>query len=242
MKRIGVVTGTRAEYGYLRPLLQAIQDESTMELRVYATGMHLLKEYGDSIKEIEKDGFSISKRIDMGSKAMSSDFDLAVSIGKGVVGFAEALKEEQPDLVFVFGDRTEPFAASIASTSMNIPVAHIAGGEVGMGDIDHVMRHAISKLSHLHFVQTDDSKQRLIRLGEEEWRIHNVGSLTLDTILSAQLRTRSELSKDYNIELGNFILIAYHPVSTEWEDAERQIRVVLDSVVTFRFHIYDETL
>lgn len=231
MKRIGVVTGTRAEYGYLRPLLKAISKEPTLELRVYVTGLHLRKGYGDSIREIERDGFEIAKRIDMGSKAMSSQYELAISIGKGVIGFADALAEDQPNLVFVFGDRTEPFAASIASTSMNIPVAHIAGGEIGMGDIDHVMRHAISKLSHLHFVQTEESKQRLIKLGEEEWRIHNVGSLTLDTILSTELRTSEELTRDYNFEFGKFILIAYHPVSTEWENAEKQIRLVLDSVV-----------
>lgn len=233
MKRIGVVTGTRAEYGYLRPLLKAISKEPTLELRVYVTGLHLRKGYGDSIREIERDGFEIAKRIDMGSKAMSSQYELAISIGKGVIGFADALAEDQPNLVFVFGDRTEPFAASIASTSMNIPVAHIAGGEIGMGDIDHVMRHAISKLSHLHFVQTEESKQRLIKLGEEEWRIHNVGSLTLDTILSTELRTSEELTRDYNFEFGKFILIAYHPVSTEWENAEKQIRLVLDSVVDY---------
>ncbi|MHA2022414.1 MAG: UDP-N-acetylglucosamine 2-epimerase, partial [Candidatus Thorarchaeota archaeon] len=231
MKRIGVVTGTRAEYGYLRPLLHAISNEPTLNLRIYATGMHLLKDYGNSIREIEKDGFEISRQIDMGSKAMSLEYDLPISIGTGIIGFANVFHEEQPDLVFVFGDRIEPFSASIASTSMNIPVAHIAGGEIGMGDIDHVMRHAISKLSHLHFVQTEESRHRLIRLGEEEWRIHNVGALTLDTILNIELRTREDLSKEYNIDLGKFVLIAYHPVSTEVKDAKNQMQLVFDSVV-----------
>ncbi|KXH76727.1 MAG: hypothetical protein AM326_06690 [Candidatus Thorarchaeota archaeon SMTZ-45] len=231
MKRIGVVTGTRAEYGYLRPLLYAISNEPTLELRVYASGMHLLKEYGDSIKEIERDGFEIIRRIDMGSKAMLDEHDLPISIGTGIIGFADVFAEEKPDLVIVFGDRIEPFSAAIASTTMNIPVAHIAGGEIGLGDIDHVMRHAISKLSHLHFVQTEESRHRLIKLGEEDWRIHNVGSLTLDTILNTELRSREELSKRYNFEFGKFILIAYHPVSTEWEHAEKQMSLVLDSVV-----------
>lgn len=230
MKRIGVVTGTRAEYGYLRPLLHAISSEPTFELRVYATGMHLLKEYGDSIKEIENDGFEIIRRIDMGSKAMLVECDLPISIGTGIIGFANTFAEEKPDLVIVFGDRTEPFAAAIASTTMNTPVAHIAGGEIGMGDIDHVMRHAISKLSHLHFVQTEESRHRLIKLGEEDWRIHNVGALTLDTILNTELYTREELSKRLSFEFGKFILIAYHPVSTEWQDAESQMRLVLDAV------------
>jgi UDP-N-acetylglucosamine 2-epimerase (non-hydrolysing)/GDP/UDP-N,N'-diacetylbacillosamine 2-epimerase (hydrolysing) len=231
MKRIGVVTGTRAEYGYLRPLLDAIIKEPTLELRLYVSGMHLLKEYGDSIREIKRDGFKITRTIDMGSKAMANEYELAQSIGKGVIGFSNVLMEDHPDITIVFGDRTEPFAAAIASTSMNIPVAHIAGGEVGMGDIDHVMRHAITKLSHLHFVQTEESEQRLLKLGEEDWRIHNVGALTLDTILSTDLRTREDLSNEYNIKLGKFILIAYHPVSTEWEGAKDQIGLVLDSVV-----------
>ncbi|MFX1261511.1 MAG: UDP-N-acetylglucosamine 2-epimerase [Promethearchaeota archaeon] len=231
MKRIGVVTGTRAEYGYLRPLLDAIVEEPTMELRLYVSGMHLLKEYGDSIREIERDGFEIARTIDMGSKAMANDYELAQSIGKGVIGFSTVFMEDHPDIIIVFGDRIEPFAAAIASTTMNIPVAHIAGGDVGMGDIDHVMRHAITKLSHLHFAQTEESRKRILKLGEEDWRVQNVGSLTLDTVLGSELRTKEDISKEYGLNLQKYILISYHPVSTEWKDAEKQFNHVLESVV-----------
>ena len=231
MKRIGVVTGTRAEYGYLRPLLDAIAKEPTMELRLYVSGMHLLKEYGDSIREIEKDGFKITRTIDMGSKAMANEYELAQSIGKGVIGFSKVLMEDHPDITIVFGDRTEPFAAAIASTSMNIPVAHIAGGEVGMGDIDHVMRHAITKLSHLHFVQTEESRERILKLGEEDWRVQNVGSLTLDTVLGSELRTMEDISEIYGLDPQKYILISYHPVSTEWKNADEQFNLVLESAV-----------
>ena len=231
MKRsIGVVTGTRAEYGYLRPLIRAIEDDADLELRLYVTGMHLLKEYGHSIMEIEKDGFDIAETIDMGSKAMSDEHDLAVSIGTGVVQFAGLFTRNHPEIVIVFGDRTEPFAAAIAASAMNIPVAHIAGGDVGFGDIDHLMRHAITKLAHLHFTQTESSKERVLRLGEEDWRVFNVGALTLDTILGTRLPSKEEIHEKYNIPPNPFILISYHPTTTEWKDASKQMELVLNSV------------
>ncbi|MFX1369447.1 MAG: UDP-N-acetylglucosamine 2-epimerase [Promethearchaeota archaeon] len=229
-RRIGVVTGTRAEYGYLRPLMRKLMHSDGLELRVYASGMHLLKEYGDSIKEIERDGFKVAEVVDMGSKAMTSEYDLAISIGKGVVGFSEAFKRDKPSIVVVFGDRIEPFAAAIAATATNIPIAHIAGGGRGFGDIDHVLRHTITKMSHLHFTQTEQSRQRVLKLGEEGWRVYNTGSLTLDTILSTKLPSRSDFSEKYGIPAKPWILVVYHPTTTEWQDAKKQIAIVLDSV------------
>ncbi|MFX1483473.1 MAG: UDP-N-acetylglucosamine 2-epimerase, partial [Promethearchaeota archaeon] len=228
-RKIGVVTGTRAEYGYLKPLLSAIEENPNLDLQLLVTGMHLLKEYGDSIKEIEKDGHRISKIVDMGSKAMSDEFELAVSIGKGIVEFSQVFSEEKPDILIVFGDRIEPFAATISATTMNIPVAHIAGGDVGMGDIDHLMRHAITKMAHLHFTMSELSKERVLKLGEEPWRVFNVGALTLDTILNTQLPTRDILEKKYSIPHKPFILITYHPTSTEWKQSEEQVDLVLRS-------------
>jgi len=208
-RKIGVVTGTRAEYGYLRPLLTAIDNNPSLILQLYATGMHLLKDYGDSIKEIKRDGFSISHVIEMGSKAMSNEYELAKSIGKGVVEFSKSFNEDRPDLLVVFGDRTEPFAAAIAATTMNIPVAHIAGGDVGMGDIDHVMRHAITKLAHLHFTMSDQSRHRVMKMGEEPWRVFNVGALTLDTILNTELPSRDALARKHSLPNKQFILISH---------------------------------
>ena len=228
-RRVGVVTGTRAEYGYLRPLLLAIKESSELELRLYVTGMHLSKEHGYSIREIENDGFEITEAPSMGSKAMSDERDLAISIGTGVIQFANLFTKECPAIVVVLGDRTEPFAAAIAAISMNIPVAHIAGGDVGFGDIDHVMRHAITKLSHLHFTQTENSKQRVLQLGEEEWRVFNVGALTLDTILNAKIPPQEEIRRKYDMGKGPFILVSYHPTTTEWKDARKQIELILKS-------------
>ncbi len=228
-RRIAVITGTRAEYGYLRPLMSAIKAHEDLELLVYATGMHLLKEYGNSIEEIKQDGYKIVAVVDMGLKAMQSEYDMAVSIGQRVIGFADVFRRDKPDIVVVFGDRFEPFAAAIASTAMNIPVAHVAGGEMGFGDLDHVVRHAITKLSHLHIVQTQQSKERVLGIGEEEWRTHNVGSLTLDTILSVEPRPREELSERLDLPRRPYLLLVYHPTSTEWQDAEEQIALVLES-------------
>ncbi|MFW9767180.1 MAG: UDP-N-acetylglucosamine 2-epimerase [Candidatus Thorarchaeota archaeon] len=233
MKRIvGVVTGTRAEYGYLEPLLRTIENDSNLKLQLLVTGMHLLKDYGNSIEEIERDGHKISHIIDMGSKAMSDEYDLAMSIGKGIVEFSKVFRKDSPDLLVVFGDRIEPFAATISATTMNIPVAHIAGGDVGMGDIDHVMRHAITKMAHLHFTMSDQSKGRVLKLGEEPWRVFNVGALTLDAILKTTLPTREMLEKKYAIPRKPFVLVVYHPTSTEWEQSGQQVDLVLQSVST----------
>jgi UDP-hydrolysing UDP-N-acetyl-D-glucosamine 2-epimerase len=229
-RRIGVITGTRAEYGYLRPLMRELLGRSEFELLIYASGMHLLKEYGDSISDIKMDGFKIAGVIDMGSKAMVSDYDLAISIGKGVSGFSKIFMRDRPDIVVVFGDRTEPFAAAIAATAMNIPVAHIAGGGRGFGDIDHVLRHTITKMAHLHFTQTEESRQRVLKLGEEEWRVHNTGSLTLDTILSKEVPTRADFSRKYGMPSEPWLLVVYHPTTTEWQDARKQMVIVLKAV------------
>ncbi len=231
-RRVGVITGTRAEYGYLRPLLDTIQTDENLTLQLLVTGMHLLEDYGDSIKEIEKDGHEISHIVDMGSKAMSNEFELAISIGKGIIEFSHKFRDDKPDLIIVFGDRIEPFAAAIAATTMNIPIAHIAGGDVGMGDIDHVMRHAITKISHLHFTMSEQSKERVLRLGEEPWRVFNIGALTLDTILNAELPSREKLEEKYTMPKKPLILLAYHPTSTEWKQSEEQVRLVLQSAAT----------
>jgi len=230
-RKIAVVTGTRAEYGYLKPLMKKIKEHTKLELLLYVTGMHLLKEYGNTIQEIEKDGFRITKTIDMDVKVNNATFDIAASIGTGIIRLASVFKEDNPDIAVVFGDRIEPFAAAIAATSMNIPLAHIGGGEVGLGDIDDSLRHAITKLAHLHFTSTNQSKERVLKLGEEEWRIFKVGALSLDAILNEKLLSKNVLCRKYNLPDKSSILISYHPVTTEWQEAERQMKLVVESAV-----------
>ena len=230
-RKIAVVTGTRAEYGYLKTLMKKIEEHTELELLLYVTGMHLLKEYGNTIQEIEKDGFRITKTIDMDVKVDNTTFDMAVSMGKGIIGLANVFKEDNPDIVVVFGDRIEPFAAAIAATSMNIPLAHIGGGEVGLGDIDDSLRHAITKLAHLHFTSTNQSKERVLKLGEEKWRVFKVGALSLDAILNEKLLSKNDLCRKYNLPDKPSILISYHPVTTEWQEAERQMKLVVESAV-----------
>lgn len=229
-KKIGVVTGARAEYGYLKPLMTEIAKHPELELLLYVTGLHLVKEYGDTVQEIIKDGFRITRIVDMDIKVENSEYDMAVSIGRGITGFADAFAEDRPEILAVFGDRIEALAATVAAVSMTIPVAHIGGGEVALGDIDNSIRHAITKFAHLHFTSTEQSKHRVLKLGEENWRVFQVGALSLDTILNAELMPREELCKKYDIPNKSVVLICYHPTTTEWREAEKQMRLVKEAV------------
>ena len=226
-RKIGVVTGSRAEYGYLRPLIKEILKHPKLDLFLYLTGMHLLKEYGETAKELDADRFKIKKTIDMGFKKENTGFDMALSIAKGISGFAEEFRKDKPDILVVMGDRVEPLAATIAAVNFNIPIAHLHGGEVGLGDLDNSIRHAITKFAHIHFTSSDQSKERILKLGEEKWRVFKVGALSLDEIVGKKLLSREEINRKYNLPNKSIILVSYHPVTTEWEDAENQIKTVL---------------
>jgi len=229
-RKLGIVTGSRAEYGYLRPLMKKIKEDKELEFILYVTGMHLAKEYGNTVEEIKKDGFVIDGTVDMDIKEDNSLYDFVASIGKGIIGFAEVLSKDNPEIVVVFGDRPEPFAAAVSASTMNIPVAHINGGDIGLGDIDNNIRHAITKFSHIHFTASKKSMERVLKLGEEEWRVFHVGALSLDTLLNVKLLSQKELCKKYGIFDMPYILVSYHPISSEWEKAESQIRSVIESV------------
>ena len=230
MRRIAVVTGARAEYGYLKPLLRRIQEHSGLELLLYVTGLHLVKEYGNTIEEIIKDGLIITRTVDMDVKVENNVYDMTVSVGKGVTGFANALVEDSPQILAILGDRIEILSAAIAATSMNIPIAHMGGGEVGLGDIDDSIRHAVTKFAHLHFASSKQSKERVLKLGEESWRVFQVGALSLDTILDAELMSKEELCQKYDISNKSIILTCYHPTTTEWHEAEKQMGLVMQAV------------
>lgn len=229
-RKIAVITGARAEYGYLKPLMEEIEASQKLELLLYVTGMHLLKEYGDTIQEIKKD-FEIKEIIDMKEKKDAKLIDMPLSISEGIKGFAEVFDKDKPDIVVIFGDRIEPFAAAIAAISMNIPIVHIQGGDRAFADLDNNLRYAITKLSHIHFPATEESKQRILNLGEEHWRVHNVGALSLDIILNKKLIPKEEIFKKYNLQDKPILLIVNHPTLTEYEYARKQMRLILKSTL-----------
>lgn len=199
VKRVCVITGTRAEYGLLKPVMEEIR-KSGLQLGVIVAGMHLSHEFGNSYQLIERDGFEIGARVDM---LLSGDSHAAMakSIGIGIYGMAQALEGLAPDVVLVLGDRVEAFAGAVGGAGLNLMVAHIHGGEVTRGGLDESMRHAISKFSHLHFVATESSRERLIRMGERPETIHQVGAPGLDTILAQKLLGLERLREEVGIPL-----------------------------------------
>ncbi len=228
-RKIAVITGTRAEYGILSPVMKAIDASPKLELQIIATGMHMMPEFGYTLREIEAAGYSQLYKVDI---SYSEDTGAAVarSFGEAVSGFTDIFVKIKPDLVLVMGDRGEMLAAAIAANYLNLPVAHIHGGEIS-GHVDGLLRHAITKLAHLHFPATVDAGKRVIGLGEEKWRVTVAGAPALDRILNERLPGRPELEGKYGLKPGEgFILIVQHPVSTEVEVAASQIRNTLEAV------------
>lgn len=234
MKKIAVITGTRAEYGILKPVLSEIDKHPDLDLSLVVIGMHLLKEFGYTIKEIEKDGFKIEAKIE-GLYDEDSRIDMAKSIGKGIIKLSEALDKVKPDILLLLGDRGEMLAGAIAATYMNILIAHIHGGEVS-GNVDEPVRHAITKLAHIHFSATKESVNRIIKMGEDPSNVFVVGAPGLDTILNENLIGPAELSKKYNLDLSKpILLVVQHPVTTEVEDAPDQIRETLEALSELKY-------
>ena len=228
VRRICVVTGTRAEYGLLKPVMEEIRN-SGLQLRLVVAGMHLSHEFGNSYQVIERDGFEIAARIDM---LLSGDNHAAMakSIGIGIYGMAQALESLDPDLVLVLGDRVEAFAGAVSGAGLNKIVAHLHGGEVTRGGLDESMRHAISKFAHLHFVATEGSRVRLIKMGERQDTIHRVGAPGLDPILNTKLLGLDQVAETLGIVVkAPFLVIVQHPVSTDAEAAESQMRETLEA-------------
>lgn len=230
-RKIAVVTGTRAEYGLLYRLLCEIKNDPTLELQLIVTGMHLSPEFGLTYKEIELDGFTIDAKIEM---LISSDTatGTAKSIGLGVIGISDVLSRLQPDVIVLLGDRFEALAVAQTALVHHIPVAHIHGGELSEGAIDDAIRHAISKMSHLHFVAAEPYRKRIIQLGENPNYIFNVGAPGLERISKAKLLSLDELENKINFKLGKInFLVVYHPVTLEIEnnlDALENLFAALD--------------
>ena len=227
MKNICVVTGTRAEYGLLRWVLEGVRQSSRLELQLIATGMHLSPEFGMTVETIEADGFIIDRKVEI---LISSDTAVGVtkSMGLGMIGFADALAELKPDLVLVLGDRYEIFSAAASAMIARIPVAHLHGGETTEGAFDEAIRHSITKMSHLHFVAADEYQRRVIQLGEQSKHVFNVGGLGIDNILRLKLLARDELEEALNLKLEKRnLLITFHPVTLEQNASVQQMDELL---------------
>ncbi|VVC05675.1 UDP-N-acetylglucosamine 2-epimerase [uncultured archaeon] len=229
-RKILVTTGTRAEYGILRPLLRAISNSKKLELFLVVTGMHLSKKYGYTIKEIKKDGFMIYDVVDMIPKD-DSLYSMSIELGNGVISFSKILRRLKPDINVILGDRDEMLASAIAAYHMNIPNAHIHGGDRTQGGIDEYNRHAITKISNIHFAATKKSKVRIIKMGEDPKYVFLTGSPSIDEIVS-EISTIQDIQKKYDLKLsGNEILLVQHPVTTETDLAEKQILSTLQAVI-----------
>lgn len=230
MRKICVITGSRAEYGLLRWVMKGIKDDPTLKLQVIATGMHLSREFGLTYRDIEKDGFHIDGKVKM---LTSSDtpVGIAKSMGKGLIGFADALNKLKPDLIVVLGDRFEIFSAVAAALVARIPVAHLHGGELTEGAFDEAIRHSITKMSHLHFVATEEYRRRVIQLGEQPQRVFTVGGLGIDNMLRLKLLKRKELEAVLNFKLGKKnLLITFHPVTLENDAGVKQMGELLKAL------------
>lgn len=226
-RKICVITGTRAEYGLLRWVMQGIKDDNELTLQIIVTGMHLSPRFGLTYREIEQDGFRIDRKVEM---LTSSDTPagMAKSMGLGMIGFADALNELRPGLIVVLGDRFEIFAAVAAALVARIPVAHLHGGETTEGAFDEALRHSITKMSHLHFVAAEEYRQRVIQLGEQPERVFLVGGLGIDNIKRLKLLERTELEASLDFKLGQKnLLITFHPVTLETATAAGQMAELL---------------
>lgn len=230
VRKICVVTGTRAEYGIMSRLMQSLKDDERVKLLIIATNMHLSPEFGFTVNEIENDGFVVDKKVEM---LLSSDTHVGTvkSMGLALVGLADAFEELKPDLVVILGDRYEMLAAASAALIFGIPVAHLYGGEITEGAYDDSIRHAITKLSYIHFTSTEEYRNRVIQMGESPERVFWVGALGADNIANSAIMTKEELGQSIGFDLcDSFLLITFHPVTKEPGQAETQTKALLDAL------------
>ena len=228
-QKISITTGTRSEYGILRELIKEISKSKKLELYLLVTGTHLSKKFGYTINEIKKDKIPIHAKIKM-IPSGNTPYDMSVSLGKGIIGFSKIFKKIKPDLNVVLGDRDEALASALAASHMNIPNAHIHGGEISQG-IDEYNRHAITKISNIHFAATKKSKERIIKMGENRRNVILTGSPSIDEIKMSKISSKHELEKKYLVDLDKpLFLLIQHPVTTEFEKSDLQIKMTLGAL------------
>ncbi len=226
--KICAVTTTRADYGIMRPLLLKLDKTEWADLVLAVTGTHLLKQFGNTIREIEKDGLKIDKKISIMTGANDTAQQTAAIMSRTVLKFTEYFEESKPDVVLLLGDRFETFEVAASCTICRIPVIHIAGGETTQGAIDEVFRHSITKMSYLHFAATEEYRKRIIQLGEDPKRVHNTGALGVENVLNVKCLSKEELAEELNFDLDKpYAVVTFHPVTLESGSALSQLNELL---------------
>lgn len=229
VKKIIFITGTRADYGKIKPLIKVMEQNSDFEVFVYVTGMHLLDYFGCTFREVQKDGY---KNIYIAYGSLPTD-NMSYNLGNAITYFYGYVQGIKPDMIIVHGDRIDALAATIVGALENILVAHVEGGEIS-GTIDDSIRHAISKFAHLHFVSNDEAKKRLLQLGEKDNSIFVIGSPDIDVMLSNDLPSLDIVKKHYDIDFDEYAIMMYHPVTTEHNLLYNNIKEVVDAIIESR--------
>lgn len=238
MKKIAMVTATRAEYGILRPLILRMLKETEFNVQLLVTGTHLSQKYGYTVEEIEKDGIPIFNRIPILTTG-NTPYDVSCTMANALTGFAGYFQQERPDLFIVLGDRTEILGMCAAALNEQIPIAHLHGGELSEGAVDDCIRHAVTKMSYLHFASTEVYRKRIIQLGESPERVFNVGALGVENIIHTPLMSEDELRTDVGIPLGKaYAVVTFHPVTTEPGAAGEQVHQLVCAMQQRKEYFY----
>ena len=233
MRKILVVTGTRAEYGLLYWTMKGIDKDDELQLQLIVTGNHLVPEYGYTVETIIKDGFKIDEEIDMLINSNKKS-GIVKSMGLELIQMAQAFDRLNPNLLLILGDRYETFIAATCAMMMNIPIAHMNGGESTEGAIDEQIRHAITKMAHIHFSGAEYYKERIIKMGEEPWRVFNVGEAGIENIKKLEFMSKQQIEEELNVKFNKKIfLITYHPVTLDVDNIEEQIDNLLETISKF---------
>jgi len=228
-KQILFITGTRADFGKLKPLMQSVDKSKNFNCNIFVTGMHLLRRYGATHDEIRKSGFK-NLYLFMNQIAIVENHQMDMILGKTIEGLGHYIREFKTDLIVVHGDRVEALAGAVVGALNNILVCHIEGGELS-GTIDELIRHSITKLSHVHFVANDTAKNRLMQMGEADSSVFITGSPEVDIMLSEKLPDIKDVKKRYDIQFDNYNIFIYHPVTTELNDLQNKIKIVINALV-----------
>ena len=230
-RKILVTTGTRAEYGILRPVLKKIHESKKLDLLLVVTGTHNSKKYGMTINEIKKDGFKIYKILRILPKSDTS-YSITYSLAETITAFSKIFKKSKPDINVIIGDRDEMLGSAIAAYHMNIPNAHIHGGDRS-GGLDEYNRHAITKMSNIHFAATKESLSRILKLGENPKYVFQTGSTSVDEIKNKRITKKRDLEKSFDLKFNdnNVVLFAYHPVTTEIKKSVKEVQNILKEIV-----------
>ena len=228
-KRIVFITGTRADYGKIKPLMKVLNDDPDFEVFVFVCGMHLSSVFGATYREVQKDNY---ENIYIAYGLLATQ-DTSVNMGNMIMSFAGYVDNVKPDMIVIHGDRVEALSGAIVGAMHNIPVGHIEGGELS-GTIDESIRHAISKFAHVHFVCTEEARKRLLQIGEEPERIYVIGSPDIDIMMSNSLPSLQEVKERYEINFCGYGILMYHPVTTEYSRIGEHVRTVIDAVIESR--------